>query len=178
MGKKVGEIIKYYEINWLNRISKIDKKIAPNFHYGIIRHTSVEDPVLNDHMAKEEINKLLAKKLKFKKLSKVLDAGCGIGATVSFLAKNTKGLEIHALNIDVNQIKLGKKLFKNKKIKWKVADFCNLPYGDGYFDAVYGIESVCHASNKDKFFKEARRVLKVGGRMVLFDNFLINKASK
>jgi SAM-dependent methyltransferase len=50
-------------------------------------------------------------------------------------------------------------------------DFCRTSFADETFDVVWGMESVCHASNKLHFLKEANRLLKKGGRLVIADGF-------
>ena len=47
----------------------------------------------------------------------------------------------------------------------------NVPRGDNSFDVIWAIESVCHADNKMDFLKEAYRLLRQGGRIVVADGF-------
>ena len=60
-------------------------------------------------------------------------------------------------------------------MRFEIADFTALPYGDGAFDVVWAQESVCHvpADAKQLFLKEANRVLKPGGQMLMEDWFRI-----
>jgi ubiquinone/menaquinone biosynthesis C-methylase UbiE len=171
MKEETEEIIEYYKINWLNRIANLDKNISPNFHYGIIKKNS------SDLDAKEELNRLLFQKVESRRPTRILDAGCGIGATASFLTKKLKKAEVYAVNIDPAQIALGKKRYKSKRIKWCTADYSDLPFEKGFFDIVFGIESICHTKKKARFFKEASRILKKGGLLVIFDNFITKKLS-
>ncbi|MDP1546745.1 MAG: methyltransferase domain-containing protein, partial [Anaerolineales bacterium] len=38
-------------------------------------------------------------------------------------------------------------------------------------DAVYSVEAVCHAVDPEKYFKEASRLLRKGGRLILVDDY-------
>ena len=48
-------------------------------------------------------------------------------------------------------------------------------FSDNSFDVVWAIESVCYADDKKDFLKEAYRVLKIGGKLVVADGFLKRK---
>lgn len=54
-------------------------------------------------------------------------------------------------------------------------DFTQTTFSDQSFTVVWGIESICHAHDKSLFIKEAYRLLKPGGRLVVADGFAINE---
>jgi SAM-dependent methyltransferase len=47
------------------------------------------------------------------------------------------------------------------------ADYTAVPFRAGAFDAVWALESLCHAADKGAFYREAARVLRPGGRLVV-----------
>jgi len=48
-----------------------------------------------------------------------------------------------------------------------------LPFADGTFDVVWALESICYAPDKRDFVREASRLLRSGGRLVVADGFTI-----
>jgi len=57
-------------------------------------------------------------------------------------------------------------------VDFKVNDFTDTEFKDESFDVIWAIESVCYAAQKINFLKEAFRLLKEGGRIVVADGFL------
>lgn len=108
----------------------------------------------------------------------VLDAGCGIGGSSIWMAKNHAN-HLKAITISAKQVYYARQHAKRhgvaENIDFEVADFCATPCADETFDIVWGLESVCHALNKADFIREAFRVLKQGGRLVVCDGFLMQR---
>jgi cyclopropane fatty-acyl-phospholipid synthase-like methyltransferase len=108
----------------------------------------------------------------------VLDAGCGIGGSSIWMAKN-HGNQLKAITISAKQIYYAANHAKRhgvaEKIDFEVSDFCQTPYADETFDVVWGLESICHALNKGDFIREAFRILKKGGRLVVCDGFITQR---
>ncbi len=108
----------------------------------------------------------------------VLDAGCGIGGSSIWMAKQ-HGNQMTAITISKQQTEHAAQHAKRQgvadKTDFQVADFCATPFADESFDVIWGLESVCHALNKGDFLKEAFRLLRPGGRIVVCDGFITRR---
>lgn len=108
------------------------------------------------------------------KSSMVLDAGCGYAGTAMHIA-NKKHCHIEAITIVDEQVSTANKIIKEKGLDKYInvtnQDFTKTNFKDNTFDVIYGIESICHAFNKKAFLKEAYRILKPGGKLLILDGF-------
>jgi ubiquinone/menaquinone biosynthesis C-methylase UbiE len=112
---------------------------------------------------------------KVKSSDVILDAGCGIGGSSIFLAKKI-GCNVTGISLSERQINKARELAKQKdvqsKASFEVMNYCATRFPDESFDIVWGCESICYADDKDQFIKEAWRLLKPGGRLVVADGFV------
>ena len=97
--------------------------------------------------------------------SRVLEVGCGNGKHLSSLFN--KGFQVHGIDVSPTAIKLAKEKaeFHHAAVDLRVADATELPYENGYFDAVFLFHVLGHLSQaeREKAALEAYRVLKKGG---------------
>lgn len=102
----------------------------------------------------------------------VLDVGCGLGGTLAGLAERYPAMKLTGIDIEERQIaRAGRRLAAagQGRVELCVADACALPFGDQCFDRVLAIEAAFHFSSRQQFLREARRVLKPTGILVLSD---------
>ncbi|HDT15038.1 MAG TPA: class I SAM-dependent methyltransferase [Firmicutes bacterium] len=105
-------------------------------------------------------------KMGLKKGEKVLDAGCGGGILINQL-RAAYGIKGYGVDISSLAIKRAKDS-GYKDIKYHNAGIETLPFKAGTFDAIVSFDVLEHIENKEKALKELLRVLKPGGRMLLY----------
>lgn len=105
----------------------------------------------------------------------VLDAGCGVGGSSIFLA-SMLGCRVTGITLSERQREQATANAKKKDIgdlvDFKVMNYAATDFPDASFDVVWGCESICYADDKEQFIKEAYRLLKPGGRLVVADGFV------
>jgi len=94
---------------------------------------------------------------------KILDAGAGTGRLSAAMAK--AGAEIIALDISKAMLKVLKR--KNPRVQTVVGDAEALPFAGETFDWVVAAFLIVHLKDPSRFFDEAYRVLKDGGRLLV-----------
>ena len=143
-------------------------------HYGYWDSATAYD----QHLALLNKNAILYQKAGIQSQDKVLDAGCGIGGSSIWMARE-HGNEVTGITISAKQAHYARQHAQRHKVadklNFEVADFCATPFPDASFDVVWALESSCHALNKADFLAEAWRVLRKGGRLVVCDGFLLQR---
>ncbi|KXK11056.1 MAG: type 11 methyltransferase [Chloroflexi bacterium OLB14] len=83
------------------------------------------------------------------------------------------------LTLSPVQAKLAKdsarELNLQNQILFSEGDFTSVPLASESLDAIYSVEAVCHAVEPEKYFQEASRLLKKGGRLILVDDYVANR---
>ncbi|RMD91688.1 MAG: class I SAM-dependent methyltransferase [Calditrichaeota bacterium] len=124
------------------------------------------------------LHDLIAEKLSLSPGMRVLDAGCGEGVVASYLS-NKYGCEIHGVTVVPFEIgRARKRAAKNRvveKVHFHLMDYNHLAFPNGFFDAVYSVESLVHSASLENTFQELYRVLKKTGRVAFFEYGLEDK---
>jgi len=131
-------------------------------HHGVWR-TGHE----SDLEAAENLVAMVAKLGRTGPETEVCDVGCGYGATAKILAQR-HGANVTAMTISEVQIAYAKaNNLVPGKTTYLLRDWYQNQLPDSRFDVVQSVESMEHMPDLPGFFREAWRVMKPGGRLVV-----------
>ena len=103
----------------------------------------------------------------------LLDLGTGPGAIPMRLVELCPDVDVTATDISGEMLKIARLNVAHaglsQRIRLMSADAKSLPFGDGHFDGVFSNTILHHVSDPGAFFREARRVLKTAGALVIRD---------
>ena len=109
----------------------------------------------------------LANRCGFNEDQKIIDIACGKGTTGIYLAKRF-GCKVIGIDFSERLIEEAKHLAKKNRVEnlvsFQVADALDLPFSEGKFDGAVSQAMLVLVDDKMKAIKEARRVIKQGGR--------------
>jgi MPBQ/MSBQ methyltransferase len=127
---------------------------------------------------KEACDLLMSKLLDFvpEKQGNILDVACGKGETTRYLTKFYCPDEIIGINISEKQLSDCRKNVPDAT--FQLMDATSLQFENNSFDTVICVEAAFHFNTREKFLKEALRVLKPGGYLVLSDILLTCKGEE
>jgi len=102
--------------------------------------------------------------------ARVLDVGCGYGATGIFLASEL-ACQVDGLNVSPNQLMVAKKKVAaaklSPKVQLRLQDAESFVYPADYYDLVWTMESSEHFSDKQRYFHQVHRTLRRDGRLLV-----------
>ncbi len=164
-----ADIVTYYEtcsldyrVNWRLDACKC-------LHYGYWDPTTrnFDAALVNTH-------RVLAQRAGIRGGERVLDAGCGVGGAAVYLARE-HDCRVVGITLVPSQVQDG---IRNAKaagvgslVGFEERSYLDTRFPSASFDVVWAIESSCYAPDKADFFREAMRLLRPGGRLVVADFF-------
>ncbi len=150
-----------------------------NMHFGFFRRGM--NPFNREAML-EQMNREIFHRLRLADNSadhpRVLDVGCGLGATLRGFARLLPTADLHGITLVPWQLEQGRLLNQSipqsTNITLNLGNYEQTTFVSESFNAICAVESSCYGtgSNKSRLIREAHRLLRHGGRFVVADGFL------
>ena len=107
--------------------------------------------------------------------ARIADLGCGVGASLFYIHPRLQN-PLPALGLTLSPVQANlarrsaKQLGVQDQILFAEGDFTSVPLANE-LDVVYSVEAVVHALEPEKYFHEASRLLRKGGKLILVDDY-------
>jgi len=148
-----------------------------NMHFGYYRAGA--NPLHREAML-EQMNEEVLARLQLDGIAEpqLLDLGCGLGATLRSFARRLPNAKLAGVTRVPWQVEHARALNEaagcGERVGVIEADYEDVGLPCSSCDGVYALESSCHAHGPDKgmLLREAHRLLRSGGCLVIADGFL------
>lgn len=163
------DVAEYYNTTQNHYLKWWNLKKNLSLHYGIWEKgtKSFSESLVNT-------NKIMMELASISQSDKVLDAGCGVGGAAIFITTNVDASVI-GITLSEKQVEFAQYHAKERKLDDRISfeqmDYTNTTYPNESFDTVWACESISSAQDKVAFIKEAYRILKKDGKLILSDFF-------
>ncbi|MCR5683189.1 MAG: methyltransferase domain-containing protein [Clostridiales bacterium] len=178
IARRLGIIGRYYDLDAVASSGKGNREIAryyrfSDFYYNLVHSRGGH----NIHMGLSQDGRFRKEDLlgqaQFVRdqippdARRVLEVGAGRAANTKYLADLFPGIGFTALDLP------GRNLLRTRvpaNVTLVEGDYNDLSsFGEASFDLVFGVETICHSADKERTFREISRVLRPGGKLVVFD---------
>ncbi len=166
--RQARRVARYYR--WLDRLSWFHERRAEAGHGALPVHRALADPA-GGAASPFVIHRLMLEGLALPAAPRVLDAGCGYGATMLDLAPRLGGAWL-GLTLSPVQAARGMAEVAARgladRVRIEVGSYdAPLP---GRYDLIYGIESLIHSANPARTVANLAEALAPGGHLVVVDD--------
>ena len=152
-----------------------------NMHFGYYRAGA--NPLQRESML-EQMNAEVLARLRVEDIAepRLLDLGCGLGATLRSFARRLPHARLLGLTRVPWQVEHARALNDaagcSERVRVDEGDYEDTMLPNSSYDGAFALESSCHAQGADKgaLLAEAHRLLRPGGHLVVADGFLARDA--
>jgi tocopherol O-methyltransferase len=137
------------------------------FHFGLgdERTASLAESIRNTNAYLADLSGITAE-------TRVLDAGCGVGGSAIWLARERRA-RVTGITLVDRQVELARRFASEHQVTdlvdFEERDMLATGFPEASFDVVWCIESVCHVVDLDEFLSHAAFLLRDGGRFACID---------
>ncbi|MGD2114899.1 MAG: methyltransferase domain-containing protein [Acidobacteriota bacterium] len=140
--------------------------LGHHIHLGYVEPGS--NPSLDE--ATDRLVEELMELVELERGERILDCGCGMGATSLLLAQRF-GARVTGVTLSPKQVEIARRKAEERGVdgvEFMVDDAHRLEHlEDGSFDTVWSVESCEQYLDKPLFFQQANRVLQPGGKLLM-----------
>lgn len=166
----INDVKKYYSQE------SLDKKLQSSLQClgKALNELTIDDLALVDefHVRGQAATNEVIAAARFSPGSAVLDLGCGLGGSARRLASRANcrvtGLDLCDEYIVCAQY-LTRLLNLEDLVRFESGSCLEMPFQDGAFDGVMSIQMMMNVDDKARLFAQVKRVLKTGGKLVLYE---------
>ncbi|WP_292366652.1 MULTISPECIES: methyltransferase domain-containing protein [unclassified Methanoculleus] len=124
------------------------------------------------HVGGEEETDILARVAGVNAGTQVLDVLCGLGGAAHHLARTcgatVMGLDATGRMVDEAVLRTAN-VGLGDRVAFRLGNALDMPFKSGTFDVVWGQDSWCYVTDKDRLIRECRRVAVPGGTIAFTD---------
>jgi tocopherol O-methyltransferase len=172
--RSLDDLNAYYDATWLDYRAFWLNPGNRALHFGYWR-----DGITSHAESLVELNRVMADSVGLQEGERVLDAGCGVGGTSFWLAEE-RGARVVGITPVRGQLERALRYTQerghNARAAFAQADYRVAPFAADSFDVIWAQESLCHAADKSQFTREAARLLRPNGRLVLAEYLRSDRA--
>lgn len=147
-----------------------------DIHTKNVRRVSGVD---SDYFCEYKIREIFDRQY-IRKDSTWLDLGCGDGTTAKYIKKYFPDCKYIGIDVSQKSIEIARKRYGEDNIAFDYYDGEKIPYEDNSFDIVF-IACVLHhitPKNRPLLLQECHRVLKLGGKIIVFEHNPYNPVTR
>jgi len=169
--REIQEAATQYRATYDTALSELLSRIwGGNLHMGLF--CNPQEPLLEAQMRTKHH---MAEAAALSPGREVIEAACGVGGTARYLAE-TYDVRVHATNIAEKQLTEARESTETAGlahlVDYRFADYHDLPFASGSCDVWWCQEALLYSVDKRRVLKEAMRVLRRGGRIIMSDLLL------